>query len=198
MSGPSQSAPQGGGELHSLRWLPPKDVKPAPQVNDYAPSSSKLSLPTGKLTIVVFLRHCGCPFAEKTFKALTALSDAHKDIQCIAVSHSSEEATERWVPQVGGTWNVEVVVDEDRDLYAQWGLGPSSAWATMGPSVLWSVYKLGTGEGIWNRPTESGSRWQTGGAFAINRFGKVVYAHVDKSADDMPNLDEVLEALTKN
>ena len=112
------------------------------------------------------------------------------------MSHSSKEATERWLPEIGGAWDAKVVVDEQRDLYAQWGLGTSSVWHAVGPSVLWSLYKLGTGEGIWNRTTESGTRWQTSGAFAVDHFGTVRWAHISQSADDLPNLDEAVRALT--
>lgn len=39
----------------------PKDVAPALKVGFFAPSSPQLSLPDGRPTIVVFLRHAGCP-----------------------------------------------------------------------------------------------------------------------------------------
>jgi hypothetical protein len=130
--------------------------------------------------------------AEKTFKRMTALAAEHESVKFIAVSHSSQEATERWIPQVGGTWGIEVITDEERDLYSAWGLGISSTWHALSPSVLWSVYRLGKDEGIWNRPTESGSRWQTSGAFAVSRFGSIAWSHVAVSAADIPNLDEAL------
>jgi hypothetical protein len=63
------------------------------------------------------------------------------------------------------------------------------------PWVLYSVYRLGQTEGIWNKPAESGSRWQIGGAFAVDRGGIVRWAHVDKSADDVPNLNDAVKAL---
>lgn len=135
------------------------------------------------------------PVAEKTFKALTTISAKHKNIHCVAVSHSSAEATEKWIPQVGGVWGVEVVVDENRDLYAQWGLGISTTWHVLSPRAIYSVFRLGKEEGIWNRPTESGSRWQMSGAFAIDRGGTVRWAHVASSADDIPNLDAGAQAL---
>jgi hypothetical protein len=133
------------------------------------------------------------PVAEKTFKQLTAISAKHRALHCVAVSHSSQEATEKWIPQVGGEWEVEVIVDEDRDLYAAWGLGISSTWHVFNPAAIYSVYSLGKNENIWNRPTESGSRWQTGGAFAVDKDGVIRWAHVSKSADDIPNFEEVIK-----
>ena len=133
--------------------------------------------------------------AEKTYKQLTALSDQHRDVHFVAVSHSSTEATERWLPQVGGVWQTDVIVDDKRELYAKWGLGLSSLWHTFNPMSLYNVYRLGQDEGIWNKPTESGSRWQTSGAFAVDADGTVRWTHVSKTADDLPNFDDALGAL---
>jgi hypothetical protein len=80
-------------------------------------------------------------------------------------------------------------------LYAKWGLGISSTWHAVNPLTLWNVFSLGKNEGIWNRPTESGSRWQTSGAFAVDRDGTVRWAHVARTADDMPDLKAAMTAL---
>lgn len=233
-SGDNTSAqPKSGfwAEIESLKTPAVKDVAPAPKVGSPAPSTAQIPLPDGRKTLVVFLRHCGCPcklnrhcpcspafllhcwcciaaaarrihslmadqVAEKTFKSLTAISDQHKDdLHCVAVSHSSAEATERWVPQVGGAWQTDVVVDEGRDVYAKWGLGLSSAWHAFNPFALYSVYRLGADEGIWNRPTESGSRWQTSGAFAVDADGTIRWAHVSSAANDLPDFNAALDAL---
>ncbi|KEY64315.1 hypothetical protein S7711_06359 [Stachybotrys chartarum IBT 7711] len=183
-------------EVDTLRAPPPKDVAPAPKLGSEAPTSPKLPLADGRPTLVVFLRHCGCPFAEKTFKALSTISSELSDqIQCVAVSHSSPAATERWIPHVGGTWGVDVVVDEERDLYAQWGLGLATTWQTVGPSTIYSVFRLGLDEGIWNRPAESGTRWQKGGAFAVDGSGIVKWAHISPTADSVPDLGAAVKAL---
>lgn len=113
----------------------------------------------------------------------------------VAVSHSSPEATERWVVQVGGNWDVSVVVDYERELYAQWGLGVSSTWHVLNPMSLYRTIRLGKDEGIWNRTTESGTRWQTSGAFAVDADGVVRWAKVAATADDLPDLHEALGAL---
>ncbi|RSM02490.1 hypothetical protein CEP52_007933 [Fusarium oligoseptatum] len=182
-------------ELESWKTPEAKEVGPPVEVGSKAPWMAELRLPDGKPTLVVFLRHCGCPFAEKTFKSLAALSDAHPQVHCIAVSHSSAEATDHWLPQIGGTWSVGVVIDEGRDIYAKWGLGISSTWHAVNPVTLWSVFSLGKNEGIWNRPTESGSRWQTSGAFAVDRDGTIRWAHVSRTADDVPDLQAAATAL---
>ncbi|KAI0127714.1 hypothetical protein BJ170DRAFT_626474 [Xylariales sp. AK1849] len=179
-------------------WKTPaaKEVQPAPKPGDKAPVNANLTLPTDKPTLIVFLRHCGCPFAEKTFKALTKLSSKYKDqLHCVAVSHSSPEATERWVVQVGGNWEVQVVVDYERELYAQWGLGISNTWHVLSPVALYKAFQMGKQENIWNRPTESGNRWQTSGAFAVDKDAVVRWTQVAASAGDQPRFEEATTAL---
>jgi hypothetical protein len=55
-------------------------------------------------------------------------------VHCIAISHSSQGATQKWLDLIGGAWNVEVVIDEDRSIYAAWGLGLGSVWYLFNPT----------------------------------------------------------------
>ncbi|KAI0526592.1 hypothetical protein F5B22DRAFT_586571 [Xylaria bambusicola] len=182
-------------EWESLKTLPKKDVKPSPEIGAKAPTHPNLTLPIDKPTIIAFLRHCGCPFAEKTFKSLAKLSNDYKDINFVAVSHSSSEATERWVVKVGGNWDVSVVIDEERDLYSLFGLGLSTTWHLMNPISLYNTLQLGKKENIWNRPTESGSRWQMSGAFAIDERGYVRWKSIAARSDDMPKWDAAIQSV---
>lgn len=123
------------------------------------------------------------------------MAGKHPEINFVAVSHSDEEATEKWVISVGGEWDVHVVVDVERELYAQWGLGVASTWHVLNPWSMYSVYQLGKKENIWNLPTESGSRWQTSGSFAVDGEGAVRWTGVAKAADDIPDFRDALKAL---
>lgn len=162
---------------------------PEPQATHVVRSSGRRKSATAKLA-----HHT--QVAEKTFKALTTLSTEHaSEVHFVAVSHSEAEATERWVVQVGGNWDVSVVIDHERELYAQWGLGVSSTWHVLNPMSLYRTVRLGKEEGIWNRPTESGTRWQTSGAFAVGADGTVRWARVAATADDLPDLRAGLESL---
>lgn len=96
---------------------------------------------------------------------------------------------------IGGEWDIHVIVDTERELYAQWGLGVSSTWHVINPWTLVSTFTLGKKEGIWNRGTESGTRWQTAGSFAVDNEGVVKWARVASSADDIPDFQEGLRAL---
>lgn len=164
-------------------FLPPSPTTPAraPDIGDRAP---ELPLaPDGRPTIVAFLRHAGCPFAEATFRALRELPG---ELRVIAVSHATEDGTARWCEAVGGSGRVEVVVDSDRSVYAAWGLGRTSLGHFMGRRSLREVQRLAR-DGIRNRHP-SGTRWQTAGTYALDRDGVVRWRHLPEHAGDLPDL----------
>ncbi|KAF3939492.1 hypothetical protein ABW19_dt0206867 [Dactylella cylindrospora] len=176
------------------------EVAPAVKVGDHFPESDQLPQLKnldGKPTMITFLRHCGCPFAEKAFQNFRTLADKHPDVRFIAVSHSTREHTDEWIVSVGGTGDVDVVYDPERTLYAKWGLGFSSFWANMGPVSLWKALKLGQEELIYNRPTKSGYRWQTAGSFAIDVDGTVRWAYVSQNSADVAEFLDGLRAVGK-
>ncbi|KAH7410332.1 hypothetical protein DE146DRAFT_644574 [Phaeosphaeria sp. MPI-PUGE-AT-0046c] len=183
-------------------WMSPTTVPlgNAPSVGDEAPSTDKLRFPVsdGKSTIVSFLRHCGCPFAEKTFLQLRDIAAANPQIHFAAISHSDQASTDRWLaalPDLSKNKqpNLQVVVDVERELYGAWGLGISSFWHVLGS--IPSVSKLDKEDGIKVRSTESGNRWQTAGNFAVDEQGVVKWSRVDERADDMPDFKEGIGAL---
>ena len=133
--------------------------------------------------------------AEKTFYDIRKVAGKNEDINFVAISHSDEQSTENWVTAVGGAWDVEVIVDDKRELYGRWGLGTSSLWHVLNPWSLYNVYKLGKAEKIWNKPTESGSRWQTSGSFAVSADGVVAWASVAKAADEIPDFNAALKVI---
>lgn len=133
--------------------------------------------------------------AEKTFQQMRKLAGKNKDVNWVAISHSDEQSTEKWVIAIGGEWDVQVIVDDQRELYAQWGLGTSSAWHVLNPWSLYGAYRLGKSENIWNKPTQSGSRWQTSGSFAVDNDGVVRCAVVAKVADEIPDFNVALKSI---
>ena len=134
--------------------------------------------------------------AEKTFRAFRAAAESHPDLHFIAVSHSDTEATDKCLASVDGAGKVQVIVDAERKLYAQWGLGVSSFWHVLNPWSLWSVYKTGKEEGIWNKPTESGNRWQTAGSFAVDKEGLIKWGKRAGTADEAADFDQAVQAVT--
>ncbi|KAI1092975.1 hypothetical protein F5B19DRAFT_452510 [Rostrohypoxylon terebratum] len=86
--------------------------------------------------------HVELAVAQKSFLALRDLAIKNQGrLTCIAVSHSSREATWKWVDMLGGAWNVEVVIDEDRAIYAAWGLGLSNFWYMFNPTTQMQGWK---------------------------------------------------------
>lgn len=89
--------------------------------------------------------------------------------------------------------NLQVIVDTERESYAAWGLGTSGFMHVLGS--IPGASKLGKDKGINVRPTESGSRWQTAGNFAVDSEGMIRWSRKDQRADDMPDFQDGLHAL---
>ncbi|CAK7203637.1 hypothetical protein SEUCBS139899_006375 [Sporothrix eucalyptigena] len=131
-------------------WLtpPPAPIPVAtapPKKGDTAPVDRDRKLTVGgggKPVVVVFLRCVGCAFAQKTFLNLRTLANRYAgQLTCVAVSHSSYPATQKWLDLMGGAWNVQIVIDEDRAVYAAWGLGLGSVWYVLNPGTQIQAWK---------------------------------------------------------
>ncbi|KAH3918504.1 hypothetical protein HBI56_134440 [Parastagonospora nodorum] len=173
-------------------------IRDAPIIGEKAQSSPKLQFPTvdARPVVVLFLRYCGCPFTEKLFIKMRSLANRHTSIHFIAVSHCTEQATKDWVNKVGGSWNVDVVVDQSRDLYALWGLGVSNWGHLLNPRNGYNQVLLGKNEGVWGQQVgEGGCRWQTGGAYAVDERGFVKWGGPMKSVDEAIVFEEAVAAL---
>jgi hypothetical protein len=136
----------------------------------------------GEPTVIAFLRHTGCPFAEATMVALRDLPGSR-----IAVSHAPAEATARWCEAIGGCGDVRLLHDPQRETYAAWGLGRSSLGHFMGRRSLAEVGRLAK-RGVRNRHPD-GTRWQQAGTFAVDASGIVRWRHLPQHAGDLPDLD---------
>jgi hypothetical protein len=144
--------------------------------------------------VVAFLRHTGCPFAEATMHALRdAAAAAAGKLAFVAVSHVPAEATLRWCEAVGGSGEVQVLLDPERTFYASWGLGRSSLGHFMGRRSLSAVGELARG-GIRNRHPH-GTRWQQAGTFAVDGSGVVRWRHVPEHAGELPDVAAAVDAV---
>lgn len=135
--------------------------------------------------------------AEATFLAMRTAADKHPDINFIAISHSDQRSTEKWLSAVGGPGSVRVVVDAEREIYAKWGIGVVSWNHVLSFAALVNIWKLGKEQGIWNRPTESGSRWQSAGYWAVDQEGFVRWGGPAARADDVMDVTEAINALQR-
>lgn len=162
--------------------------------------------------LITLLTH---PVAQKTFINLRTLANRHGNaLNCVAVSHASEQATSKWISLMGGAWSVRVVIDEERALYAAWGLGTGGMWYLFNPTTQVQGWKesgwLGDQiagaiqkKGIEEKPkpkvdvdddedgpsTVMGNKWQEAGAFAVDGSGTVVWGGKAMRADDVMDLD---------
>lgn len=210
-NGPEPAEPPGTSDEYNLnlRYQKTHDVdlrhvdglntNEKPVIGHKAPDTPKLELTSGRPAVITFLRHCGCPWAEKTYLNLRDIAKEHSEIDFVAVSHSDDASTHNWLqslPQAGsGSSNLKVIVDDKLETYAAWGLGVSGWGHALSPFQLWNVIKIGREEGIWNRPTESGSRWQTSGSYAVDRQGIVRWGKEADRADDVPNFEDAVGAV---
>ncbi|RSM20680.1 hypothetical protein CDV31_000367 [Fusarium ambrosium] len=159
--------------------------------------------------------------AQKTFINLRTLSNRYGDaLTCIAVSHASEQATQKWVSLLGGAWGVRVVIDEERALYAAWGLGTGGMWYLFNPTtqvqgwketgwlgekVAGAIQRKGVEEKKVPKKvavlddddededgplTVMGNKWQEAGAFAIDGTGTVIWGGKAMRADDVMELED--------
>ncbi|PHH58796.1 hypothetical protein CDD81_4578 [Ophiocordyceps australis] len=122
-------------------WLSPpappvKVAASVPRIGDFAPrdSDGKLDVGRGRPVLVVFLRCVGCAFAQQTFLTLRTLANRHPSLSCIAISHASPAATRKWIDLLGGSWSVSIIHDQDRAIYATWGLGTAGMWYLLHPA----------------------------------------------------------------
>jgi phosphoribosyl-AMP cyclohydrolase len=60
---------------------------------------------------------------------------------------------------------------------------------------MYTVYRMAKDEKIWNKGTESGSRWQTAGSFAVDADGVIRWVQIPKVMDDLPDLKEAMKAV---
>ena len=175
-------------------FLPPRalPLAPSPEPGERAPGLP-LTLQDGRPTIVAFLRHTGCPFAELTLRMLREAASSRPDVQWVAISHAPGPATESWCSVVGGAGSVRVASDPSRRAYARWGLGRTSPAHFLGRRSLAAVASAAR-RGIRNRHPH-GSRWQSAGTFALDGRRIVRWRSLPAHAGDTPDLQSALGAL---
>jgi hypothetical protein len=176
-------------------FLPPRALAlaPAPEPGEHAPGLL-VALEEGRPAVVAFLRHTGCPFAERTVQLLRDAAARSREVDWIAISHAPPEATDRWCHAIGGADGVRVLSDPSRHTYAAWGLGRTSAGHFLGKRSLAAVADLAR-RGIRNRHPH-GTRWQSAGTFALDEHAIVRWRTLPAHAGEMPDLEAALAAIS--
>ena len=128
-------------------------------------------------------------------KAMSVEAQKAPELNWIAVSHARLEATDSWCAQIGASRHVRVVIDEDRTVYAAWGLGLSTLRHFAGRRSLGAVVALAR-TGIRNRHP-AGTRWQQAGTFAVACDGTIAWRHIPRHAGDLPDFAAALATLAQ-
>lgn len=77
-------------------WVP---ASPLPTLASHIPPSP-LSI-SAHPTVVAFVRHCGCPFAQNEVNQLARLSSENQELRVIVVCMSEEEDAIAWFARIG-------------------------------------------------------------------------------------------------
>ncbi|THY82249.1 hypothetical protein D6C95_08827 [Aureobasidium pullulans] len=182
-------------------------VAALPEIGDQAPArvgSVDLKSGGGRPTLVAFVRHCGCPFAEKEVQLLGAESRKNEKLHVVIVQHSEEATTQQWFEDIGGkkafpdSKRYTLVADPERKAYAAWGVG-SLGWGGMvNGGVMEALKSLKESDGIDLRPTGVGSyRWQNSGGFAVDSAGTIRWRKIAKDSSDMCDYSEAAKMITE-
>jgi hypothetical protein len=90
---------------------------------------------------------------------------------------------------MGGAWNVEVVIDEDRAIYAAWGLGTANMWHLFNPTTQMQGWK----EKGWLGDKVAESIRRRGAVQPVSRPNRT--AAPSAGADDDDDVDGVSNVL---
>lgn len=177
-----------------------------PAVGDPAPERPRLG--AGEPRVVLFLRHTGCAFGEHMLTEFRETARATPDVQFVAITHGDPEAATGWCEELGldrvavhnpdaedavDRWcrgtdagNLRVIVDEERELYAEWGLGLGGLRHLLRPTVVRNLLRARRA-GAKDR-TPSGTRWQRAGMFGVDPDGTVRTRYIADYAGDLPDI----------
>lgn len=170
---------------------PQQAVANALAVNQRAPTTAldAYLADQTKPTLIAFLRHTGCPFAEATVKTLRQDIALNPKFNALIVTHGDHNVATSWLEAIGGTGKLQWFHDPEREVYGQWGLGYTGIGHMLGLPVFKSIRQLRK-QGISNRDA-SGTRWQTAGAFLVDQNRTILWVQNVKTANILPKLEDL-------
>ncbi|KAK0526220.1 hypothetical protein OC834_004886 [Tilletia horrida] len=177
------------------RTLP--STSAAPSVGSKAPALEGVDFTqSGGPHLVAFVRHCGCPFAQKEVQLLgKAVKDSGDKVKVVIVQHAEQAAIDNWWKAIEGDKhlpNANIISDPEHKVYAAWGIGSLSFFGLFWPPSLYELIKLGYQEGVVNTATQKGAwRFQNSGGFAIDAQGNVQYSKIARHPGDVVPYDQI-------
>jgi hypothetical protein len=181
--------------------LPGHKGKPAkvPEIGEQAPPIDGVNY-TANPHLIAFVRHCGCPFAEKEVKDLAAVQKADPNVYIVIVAHSEKDVVDDWFERRGKSNfksldRVRVIADPKYEIYDRFGIGQLPFTALFSWQVISDVRNLAA-QGIKNTRTGQGSnRWQNSGGFAVDIGGKVQWKKVATHAGDTCDYQQAVKSV---
>ncbi|WWC85812.1 uncharacterized protein L201_000679 [Kwoniella dendrophila CBS 6074] len=164
-----------------------------PEIDSKAPSLPGLDLEKeGKPTLIAFVRHCGCPFAEKEINLLSEETQKNDHLRVVIVQHAERKQVDKWFDEIGGSklfpdsTRFTLIPDPTRELYAKWGIGQLGWGGMINSGIMDNLKKLKENDGIDLRQTGTGSyRWQNSGGFAVSSEGTIKWRKIAKDSSDI-------------
>lgn len=157
---------------------------------------SLLDLSHDKPTLVVFLRHSGCPFCLEALHDIQRQRRVIEDAgtQIVLVHMGPEEADFKMF-EAHGVQDLPRIADPDQSLYRSFGLRRGSLWQLGGPKVWLRVFRaVAVGKRVVKA---SGDAWQMPGVFLLHR-GEVIAAYRHTSQADRPDYTRLACALPRS
>jgi len=112
-------------------------------------------------------------------------------VKVLIVTFDDLETAQHYVATNHLGW--PLLLDSDRSVYHQFGMGRASWWTLLKPGSIWNYFKL------WlkgARPQKVGSDvQQLGGDVLIDPHGNVRLLHVSTSPHDRPSVDSLLKII---
>ncbi|KAF2153350.1 hypothetical protein K461DRAFT_278168 [Myriangium duriaei CBS 260.36] len=195
---------QGLASIRPRFWGP--TVAAFPELGDAAPSAlGPVSFSTSTSPcLVAFVRHCGCPFAEKEVRLLAEASQQNPGLHVVIVQHSPEEQTKDWFERIGGhnlfpdPGRVTLVADPTREKYAAWGVGQLGWTQMVNGDVARKLHKQKLEEGLdITKGDWSNYRWQNSAGFAVDGQGKITWRKLATDSSDICDYVEAAGSLHK-
>ena len=175
-------------------------TKPAPPLALPTPAGARRLLDEfrGKPVMVSFLGNAGCLFCRahviRVIQAKDEIARLGANV-IFVVFNDPELVMSRMMHDLDLPY--VLMVDRDRQAYAQWGLGQVTLRGRLMPSLYWTmlktVFKIVTGrERALKSEPDLG---QLGGDFVVDGEGRLTLEHRMKSFHDRASVDDLVAAM---
>jgi len=190
-------------EVREIPVLVSPGIKPGPRLRagDAAPTATVVDVdgrPVELATLwsdgpvlLVFLRHFGCLFCRELLADLQARASdlAQAGLSVVAVGLGEPRHAQRLGRRHAP--DITVLAAPTADSYAAFGIVRAGLKQLLSPRTVAAGTRAALRGNIQTQAT--GDQQMIGGAFVVDRSGKVRFAHYDAFPGDKPDLDRIQE-----